>query len=572
MSIGNIDSRRWKSETTTWKIRSSALRAVDKAIDVYCAQGGGTPANLAALKKAFEAWKNSKEDWKSSERNQRGIVAELEGYLSGAVSTTNAYMASQEDGRVGLLYVFGGLQVDTKLFNLIVESVWDSASAVMNFDGVQSAIGDSLASAPDLIKDKLPGAPAKVLDNALVQKGRDMATDKIQEKWDARNNVNLTAGLQKPAKPMSRPVTPTAGLARRGGIIIGHNRTPPVTGAAFSISSGLMSSQVFERPATVPQRIEGWLKDLMDKIREALRAFANKVWAAIRKKFDEYQEEPVDAMVEWGSRLGSVIEFIVGKVAAQAAPFVGGAIAITKGLVETVRACASKYETYILGKNVDISPGHPQAIVNAIELIQSIGIGKGLYETFKAAGQLALDATTGAGGIASLVVSCCEILAKFIHRLWDSSRMKTFAKKCKELYDKAKTGDVPRAGEFGLFLRRYLLTTPTLACLGMVSNYAGDTMQWLDMNNTFIAAQGVSAADWKKGNAEFDKAAQKVAQGREFLDNVKGTARSYLVDSGFEFSHSDASVAFFFKSDNLKKPTIGHTEAPKPVNRGWGMK
>jgi hypothetical protein len=158
------------------------------------------------------------------------------------------------------------------------------------------------------------------------------------------------------------------------------------------------------------------------------------VWAAIRKKFDEYQEEPVDALVEWGSRLGTVIEFIVEKVAAQAAPFVGGAINITKGLVETVRACASKYETYILGKNVDISPGHPQAVVDAVALIQSVGIAKGLYETFKAAGQLALDSTTGAGGIASLVISCCEILAKFIHRLWDSSRMKTFATKCKALY------------------------------------------------------------------------------------------------------------------------------------------
>ena len=555
MSIGNIDHKRWIDETKTWKLRSSKLRAVDNSIRAYSVQGGGTPGNLAAVKRAFEAWKASKEDWNESSRNQSGIIAELEGYLSASVPRSNAYLESQRDGRLGMLFVFGGLEVDTKLFNLVVESAWDAGSAVFGFDQTQSAIEGSMGGASDFLKDNVPGLPGMILDSSLVKKGRDMLIDKAGSSMEARKNRG------QPPVPPPRPVPNAApmGAIKRGS---------PALGGSFRITSGIVSTAEFEKPEPVPSILPAWVTSLINSIRQKLREFATTVWNALKKQFDRFQEEPFDFMREWGARIGTVINFIVSKVAAQAAPIVGGSIEIAKGLVDVVRACGIKYETYILGKNVNMSPGHPAAVVDAIDLIQTVGVGKGLYDTLKGAGQLALDVTTGAGGIVSLVVSCCEVLAKFIHRLWDTSRMKSFATKCQALYTANKdviatgaVGTLPRAGEFGVFLRGYLLTTPTLACLALVSNFAGDAMQWLDMNSTFNRAQGASADSWKKGNAQFDAAAKSFAEGKTYLDNLKKTARKYLVDSGFDFKHRDPSVSFFFSAANLKKAGIGHLEA-----------
>lgn len=403
-----------------------------------------------------------------------------------------------------------------------------------------------MSGSSDFLKDNVPGLPGKFLDSAAVQKGRDLLIDKVQSSLEARKN--------KGPSSVPPPVPPKPA----------HRRTPAL-GGTFRITTGIVSTAEFEKPAPVPSMLPAWVVSLMNGIRQKLQEFAATVWNALKKQFDRFQEEPFDFMREWGARIGTVITFIVAKVAAEAAPFVGGSMEIAKGLIDTVKACADKYESYILGKNVDISPGHPAAVVDAIDLIQSVGIGKGLYATLKGAGQLALDATTGAGGIVGLVISCCEVLAKFIHRLWDTSRMKTFAKKCQAMYLANKdvistgaAGTLPRAGEFGLFLRGYLLTTPTLACLALVSNFAGDAMQWLDMNSTFNQAQGVPAESWKQGNAQFDRAARSFAEGKDYLDNLKKTARKYLVDSGFDFTHRDPSVGFFFSAANLKKPGIGH--------------
>lgn len=546
MSIGNIDYKRWIDETKTWKLRSAKLKAVDNAIKAYCAQGGGTPGNLATVKRAFEAWKTSKEDWSESSRNTSGIITELEGYLNGSTPTSNAYLDSQRDGRLGLLYVFGGLEIDTKLFNLIVESAWDAGSAVFGFDRTQDAIKESMGGASESLQDIVAELPGAVLDFEKVKEKRDALLDKAQQKWEAHKNKGA------PPSPPPRPAPPSPPPKPM------HRRTPAL-GGAFRITTGLVSSAEIEKPEPTAFNLPPWLRSFMDAVREKLRAFAAVVWNTLKKQFDRFQEEPFDFMREWGARIGTVINFIVGRVAAQAAPFVGGSIEIAKGLVDTIKACADKYQTYILGQNVDVSPGHPAQVADAIDMIQNVGIGKGLYDTLKGAGQLALDATTGAGGIVGLVISCCEILAKFIHRLWDSSRMKTFATKCQALYlaGKGPNGSVMRAGEFGTFLRTYLLTTPTLACLALVSNYAGDAMQWLDMNSTFNVGQGVSGDAWKRGNAQFDAAAKRFAEGTEYLNNLKKTARKYLADSGFEFGHTDNSVAFFFTSANLKKPAIG---------------
>lgn len=556
MSIGNIDHRRWKKETSVrGHLRSSDLRALDKAIERYCNPGGGTPANLALVKTRFRQWKGSSVGRNTSSRNASGIVEELEGYLNGTTPMSNAYLKSQEDGRLGLLYVYGGLSVDTKLFNLVIESAWSLGSAGFSYEGTQKdivgAIGGDALSLDQ--KKAIAKLPSQVLGNSLVQKGRDMVVDKATEAYDARQNRGNAP---------TPPPRPAPGNVPGGPLKIGN----PATGGAFRVESGIISSREFEQAAMEPPSAAAQFgRKIIQAIKDKLQFFAQKVWSALRAQYDQFQESPYDFFKEWGHRVATLINFIVCKILGEAgktvAPVVGGAITIGRGIADTIGACAKKYETWVMGKNVDIAPGHPQAVTDGIKVIQTAGIGKGLYDTLKGATQLGLDVGAAASGaIFGLVTSCCEVLAKFIHRLWDSSRLESFAKKCKQMYDAGKTGQegaLPRAGEFGKFLRGYIMTCPTIACVAMVSNYAGDAMQWLDMNSTFNQGADVPADQWKAGNAEFDAAAKNFQQGTELLTHMKKLAREYLLQSGFSFKHTDDSLAYLLSGDNLKKPGIG---------------
>lgn len=560
MSIGNIDYRRWKNETAvTLKLRSTELKALDKAIERYCNPGGGTAANLALVKTSFRAWKGSASGRNTSSRNASGIVEELEGYLNGTTPMNNAYLSSQVDGRLGLLYVYGGLDVDTKLFNLVLESAFELGSAAFNFSGTQDDLKKAMPTSMDKeVRENLGSLAGDVLGDDIVKAGRDKLIDRAGDAYANRGQKNQAIPTPPP-RPAPRALAgaplPKVNLA---------------TGGTLRMDKGLNSAQALEQPASEPPNaVLQFSRDVINAIREKLKQFAAHVWAKLKQQFDKFQEAPFDYTKEWGARVATLINFIVckilGEVGRAAAPIVGGAIAIGKGVADTISACKDKYDTWIVTKEVDFSPGHPQAVVDSIKLTQTAGIGQGIYGTLKGATQLGLDVGAAASGaIFGLVVSACEILAKFIHRLWDSSRLKSFAIKCQAMYtrnkaliDSGKEANELRAGEFGKMMRTYMLTCPTIACVGLTSNYAGDAMQWLDMNSTFNKGAKVSNADWKAGNKEFDDAAASFAKGTEALTHLKKLARDFLVDSGFVFKHRDDSVAFFLKAGNLKNPGIG---------------
>ncbi|MFT7289321.1 MAG: hypothetical protein ACI87W_003451 [Halieaceae bacterium] len=556
MSIGNIDYRRWKEETAvTGKLRSGQLRELDKAIESYCKQGGGGAANLAGVKAKFRAWKGSSIARNTSSRNKSGIVKELEGYLTGTIPMSNAYLDSQQDGRRGLLYVYSGLQVDAKLFNLVIDSAWELGGAAFSFEGTQKDIqksigGNTLTTAQ---KKQLSQLPGKVLGSDLVKKGRDAVVGKAQDAYAAKQN---------PGAPPTPPPRPAPGNVPGGPLKRGN----PATGGAFRINRGLISSSQFEKQVlNPPSALEQFGSSAIEAIRAKLRALVDRIVRALRKQYDSLQANPYDFTKVWATRIAGLINFIVckilGEVGKTVAPIVGGAIGIARGVADTIGACTDKYETWILSKGVNIAPGHPQAVMNSLNLIQSVGIGKGIYDTLKGATQLGLDVGAAASGaIFGLITSCCEVLAKFIHRLWDVSRLESFSRKCKEMY---QANETPRAGEFGAFLRSYVMTCPSIACVAMVSNYAGDAMQWLDMNSGFNTGAKVSGADWKAGNPEFDLTAASFLKGTELLVHMKKNAASFLSDSGFKFNHSDPSVAHFLTAKNLKSPAFAQLTGPE---------
>ncbi len=563
MSIGNIDYRRWKNETgVTLKIRSSQLRELDKAIERYCNPGGGTATNLETVKKKFRAWKGSAVGRNTSSRNASGIVEELEGYLNGTTPMKNAYLDSQVDGRLGLLYVYGGLDVDTKLFNLVLESAFELGA--MGFSGATDDLKAAMPGSMDKeTKANLASLGSDVLGNDIVKAGRDKLIGRAGDAF-ANRGQKKQAIPTPPPRPAPRALAVGAPLPK----------VNPVVGGALRMGKGVNSIQALEQPASEPPNAAlQFGQKVINMIREKLKEFAAFVWAKLKKQFDKFQEAPFDYIKDWGARVATLVNFIVCKILGEAgravAPVVGGAIAIGKGIADTISACKDKYDTWIVTKEVNFSPGHPEAVVDSIKLTQTAGIGQGIYGTLKGATQLGLDVGAAASGtIFGLVVTGCEILAKFIHRLWDSSRLKSFAIKCQAMYtrnkaliESGKEASELRAGEFGKMMRSYMLSCPTIASVGLTSNFAGDAMQWLDMNSTFNKGADVSKDDWKAGNKQFDDAAASFAKGTEALSHLKKLAREFLLDSGFVFKHRDPTVGYFLTASNMKKPGVGSFDA-----------
>ena len=75
----------WMRRTNVFAARRSPqLVTVDEALKAYGRPSGASPANLSAVKKAFEAWKLSKGvDWRKSDRNRDKVCEQLEAELHG---------------------------------------------------------------------------------------------------------------------------------------------------------------------------------------------------------------------------------------------------------------------------------------------------------------------------------------------------------------------------------------------------------------------------------------------------------------------------------------------------------
>jgi hypothetical protein len=219
-----------------------------------------------------------------------------------------------------------------------------------------------------------------------------------------------------------------------------------------------------------------------------------------------------------------------------------------------VKACYDRYVTYSLAKGVDMNDGHPSVVVKSIERTMNLAIGSGLYQALKGAVTTGVNVVgSGAGAILSMVVSGCELIAKVVYRLWESSKMKAFFEDCKDRYTKFKTAkkitddDVTHSGiAFGAWYRAAAYTLPCLSALALCSGLTGDKMMYLSM---FKDEKDLAAA--KPGQALNPISQSEFDRGVTYIDHLKEAAKGYLSDSGYEFSSTDKVVDHMFKSKNF---------------------
>jgi hypothetical protein len=130
MATDLIASKKWIDRTAVFgRPRSTFLVALDKSIAQY--ERLGTKAAKDAVAKNLEALKKSKgtgDEWKRNERNRKDQAIEhLTALLNGG-DTDKAKGEVREElqpalihARLGVLYLFSKTQVDTDVFNVILE-------------------------------------------------------------------------------------------------------------------------------------------------------------------------------------------------------------------------------------------------------------------------------------------------------------------------------------------------------------------------------------------------------------------------------------------------------------------
>ncbi len=171
--------KEWTKRTTVLgTIRSRELKAIDQALE-RCETFGGADAEWR-LKQALEAWKRSKgpgDEWKKSARNRRDrVVEQLSALLEeGGGDTDTAFGAVPDfmhadlvNARLGVLYLFGNMDVDSNLFNVVLEGGLSAAGGVLGYAGASTESGGLGNAAASIASTNLTTAmiPGSVILNA----------------------------------------------------------------------------------------------------------------------------------------------------------------------------------------------------------------------------------------------------------------------------------------------------------------------------------------------------------------------------------------------------------------------
>ena len=160
----------WTSKTTlgVLKPRSTELKNVDLALKQFEADRNGTA--LKALALAWNAWKRTKGDWKTSERNKGSIleqlnegIAERLGPMGGGMSpdAKAAMVYWDEQRRLAVQRMFKGKKVKLKFLNPANEArkslkdLKDAGSALSSLGASGGAIGGAIGSAKESIQSML---------------------------------------------------------------------------------------------------------------------------------------------------------------------------------------------------------------------------------------------------------------------------------------------------------------------------------------------------------------------------------------------------------------------------------
>jgi hypothetical protein len=492
-----------KGTSKTFSSRGTKLRRVDSWLYTY--EKNPSKLALTALKQEFAQWKQSKgpgEGWKESGRNANALVTLLDQQLSGygdrdVLSGDQAFM---EQGlihaRLGIVYLFAHTDCDN-FFNILVHGIVDVATTAVDYSAAQFTIADKAAGIDPDKDQRIKDLGVASSTPATVLKATDQIDAAVRKKV---GNASLrdNASLQLENRTIATPVW------------LQHTTPPPPS---------------------------GYLRELWDKLVDKLYRAAEEIYKFVIARC-EWAKETLKA--KWQDKEGTALQYIPGllrklvnfllsKLIANLAPFIGSGLDLAGGIAKTIVASVDKYKEWAGRQNVQLLAGTPSTIAEAIQRAMWLCVGEGMYDTLKGAGNLAMDfgtvASAGAAAVAKLVIGVVEALGTTIWRLVEVVRMRRCFGQARELWvERARTDALHlRPIEFNRWFKSYALTAPALAMLALNSGICGDKMHFLKMfhDDTQIVTQ-----------SQFDA-------GCVYVDQMKIWGANYISESGFNFVSND---------------------------------
>jgi hypothetical protein len=501
----------WKKATSsTFSLRSTSLKAIDDALHAH--DKLKSRQSMDAVRAAFDAWKREKgADYVNSTRNRNGAIYQLERMLAADGADTDAAfgggpLAFQEralNARLGVLYLFGNLEVETSIWPMIAEGLAGVLSNTLNYAGIKAGsggLGNEAANALGTAQGYIQPTATQTKDAA-------------------------TAGKLPTKTPMQQPV---------------YINTPP---------------------PLPPRPARGAPVDptLLMKIRQSVTALWNKVVEFFRARFTG-----MDVVRHIAVQSQAIIGTIVSAVAENAAPFLSAGIDMTKGILKMADVAHASLSNWWTGRHVVVAAGHPTTVVSSIHSAMRRSGFEGLWQFSKGAANAGVSSVTmGAGALVNLFAALFEAIVRIIYRLVESSKISDFLADARTHWAARANGDAlaKRPAAFARWFADHALTVPTLGILTLNSGICGDKMVYLSMFTHGDTLRGIGLSDDAAQAAhaagkdlEFAAALQHFQAGTKMLDDLKGWGADYLMGSGFQFRSTANEAARPEVSDKFIGP------------------
>lgn len=503
--LGIVSPKEWLSRTSVLiGARSAALRKADAAYNDY--YNLRSDANKQALYQALHLYLLGKGgNWENvpRDKNSGGLMAYIYN-TSKPPMPLNILARRVPEARHGVLYLWQHAEVQTHWAKIALEGALGVGTA-----GISVAQASSYTSADKLHK---LGAIAQGSKADRVATGLSVANV-------GRGVVLAPRGSAKGNAPLVVEPHPLF-------IKLHDLRTNPST----------------------MEKAKHWLGTKFDEFCDWVRRHVLDIWHDLQLKWHSGQ-----FVAPAGAAITALVNFIVGKVAAHAAPIVGSSIAVVQGFAQAFKAAKERVSAAWQKRMFFITPGHPQQIADAIETQMDWEIGKGIYAMAKGGVLLVADLHSfGATAIIDVLAACVEFAYKVCTRYFQAGSMNAWVKevqavtrdrnawKADPLDGKWRPSTVYNDREFNHLFENGCNSSVCVPMMTLNSGITGDLMMFMKMFDDTGSILGQSTDASLHGPSA--EAQTKFNAAQEYWSHLKARGRDYLESTGFEFTSSDKDV------------------------------
>jgi hypothetical protein len=424
-----VSPTEWVRRTSlTFKKRSADTLKVDEAYAAWSANPSRTAAAINLHKVLRDYLKTKGGVWSKVERDKvsGGLiewvyneVQKVPGVKPPAPSPAQAALQNVDipHSRYGVLYLLGNIDIDMSALAITLEGV----SALGNVAG--QALSTNFGHLGD---EKLAARTVSVM-------GQTVKTGQISGAGAAvvkRAGTKLEGKVDPATQPRHHVLAPPPPKRPEPGF--------PLTLAMYEMvkEDPVLMLNPFMLGATLVGTVGAAVIDALNSLRILLQ---NAVTDLAHYILREVANPSAKTMATLGATIKGMVKFVVGKCLSAAAPFIGGALDLAGGLVQTFKAAKDRIGAWMQRRKIVLNPGHPELLANGIESQMNKGVFAGLWTILKGVANTALSVLLpGASALVAAVVTGIEWLVKIIWRLIEQSQINDFLKDVRKAFLKER--------------------------------------------------------------------------------------------------------------------------------------